>query len=323
MHAIVIAQPGPPNVLKMEKMPVPEITQTQALVKVMASGVNRPDILQRKGAYPPPPGASILPGLEIAGEIIALGDTVNNLAIGDQICALVAGGGYAQYCAVDASLCLPWPKGFDAKMAAALPETVFTVWTNLFDGGQLQRGERVLIHGGSSGIGTAAIQIAKAFDCEVATTVGSAAKVEFCKALGAELVINYRKEDFAEVVENWGKVDLILDMVGAEYFARNLRVLAPCGRLIVIATQSGSKAEIDLGQMMRQRQIITGSTLRPRTVAQKAAIAREVFVNIWPLLENGIIKPVIHAEFSLQDANLAHAMMEESQHIGKIMLINE
>ena len=323
MTCIEIVAPGGPEVLRPATRPVPATAEGEVLVKVAAAGVNRPDVLQRKGGYAPPPGASDIPGLELAGTVAALGGGVDGLAVGDRVCALVAGGGYAEYCPVPAPLALPVPKGFDMTMAAAVPETTFTVWTNVFERGRLKAGETLLVHGGSSGIGTTAIQLAHAFGAAVLTTVGNAEKAAACERLGARLAINYREQDFVEAVRQatgGAGVDLVLDMVGGDYIARNLEVLATEGRLVQIAFLQGSQVEFNFLPMMLKRLTITGSTLRPRTVAQKAAIAAALKQQVWPLMEAGTVKPVIHATLPLAEAARAHAMMEESRHIGKIVL---
>ncbi len=323
MTCIEIVAPGGPEVLRPATRPVPAPAEGEVLVKVAAAGVNRPDVLQRKGGYAPPPGASDIPGLELAGTVVALGAGVDGLAVGDRVCALVAGGGYAEYCPVPAPLALPLPKGFDMTMAAAVPETTFTVWTNVFERGRLKAGETLLVHGGSSGIGTTAIQLAHAFGAAVLTTVGNAEKAAACERLGAQLAINYREQDFVAAVREatgGAGVDLVLDMVGGDYIARNLEVLATEGRLVQIAFLQGSQVAFDFLPMMLKRLTITGSTLRPRTVAQKAAIAAALLKQVWPLMEAGTVKPVIHATLPLAEAGQAHAMMEESRHIGKIVL---
>jgi putative PIG3 family NAD(P)H quinone oxidoreductase len=324
MNAVEIAEFGPPEGLKPCSRPVPEPVHGEVLIKVAAAGVNRPDVMQRSGNYPPPPGASDLPGLEIAGTVAALGPGVSDLAVGDEVCALVAGGGYAEYCAAPAALCLPLPAGFSMIQAAALPETFFTVWTNVFQSGGLVGGESVLIHGGSSGIGTTAIQLAGAFGARVFTTAGSAEKCQVCENLGAERGINYRDEDFVAVVSDatgGNGVNVILDMVGGEYVMRNLKALAVEGRLVQIAVLNGPKvADFNILPVMMKRLTITGSTLRPRTVAQKAVIADELRSAVWPLLESGAVAPVIDSTFPLTEAASAHARMETSEHIGKIML---
>ena len=323
MTAIEISEPGGPEVLRPAKRPLPEPAAGEVLIRVEAAGVNRPDVLQRLGGYPPPPGASDIPGLEVAGEVVALGEGVESPALGERVTALVTGGGYAEYCAAPAAQCLPFPKGFDATAAAALPETYFTVWSNVFDRAGLQAGERFLVHGGSSGIGTTAIQLASAFGAEVYTTAGSPEKLEACRALGAKRAVNYREEDFVAVLkeESGGKgVDVILDMVGGDYIARDIKLLAPDGRLVFIAFLGGSKAEVDFLPVMLKRLKITGSTLRARDVAFKAAIAAQLQEKVWPLLEEGRVKPLIHSSFPLTGAAEAHRLMESSEHIGKIML---
>lgn len=323
MTAIEISSFGGPEVLKPAKRPVPQPVAGEVLIKVAAAGINRPDMLQRSGGYAPPPGASDLPGLEVAGEIVALGAGVTDWRVGDKTTALVAGGGYAEYCVAPAPQCLPVPKGFDMIHAAALPETFFTVWTNVFERGGLQAGETFLIHGGSSGIGTTAIQLAHQFGAKVITTVGSDEKAASCKQLGADLAINYRKADFvAEVLAATEKkgADLILDMVGGDYINRNLSCLAVDGRLVMIAFLQGAKAEVNFSQMMVKRQTITGSTLRPRSIAQKASIAAALKAKVWPLLDAGKVKPVLYKTFPLKDAVEAHRLMESSAHTGKIVL---
>ena len=323
MTAIEITEPGGPEVLRPAKRPLPEPAAGEVLIRVEAAGVNRPDVLQRLGGYPPPPGASDIPGLEVAGEVVARGEGVESPGLGERVTALVTGGGYAEYCAAPAAQCLPFPKGFDATAAAALPETYFTVWSNVFDRAGLQAGERFLVHGGSSGIGTTAIQLASAFGAEVYTTAGSPEKLEACRALGAKRAVNYREEDFVAVLkeESGGKgVDVILDMVGGDYIARDIKLLAPDGRLVFIAFLGGSKAEVDFLPVMLKRLKITGSTLRARDVAFKAAIAAQLQEKVWPLLEEGRVKPLIHSSFPLTGAAEAHRLMESSEHIGKIML---
>ncbi|MEM7441827.1 MAG: NAD(P)H-quinone oxidoreductase [Pseudomonadota bacterium] len=323
MTAIEIHEPGGPEVLRPTRLPIPELRPGEVLIEVAAAGVNRPDVLQRQGAYPPPAGASPLPGLEVAGTIVATNPNTGNWSIGDQVCALVAGGGYAQYCAAPAPQCLHIPEGLSMIEAAALPETFFTVWTNLFQRGRLTSGETVLIHGGSSGIGTTAIQLAKAAGATVIATAGSDDKCVACRELGADLAINYKSQDFvAEVAAatNSEGVNVVLDMVGGDYLSRNLKSLAVDGRHVSIAFLAGPKAELDLRPVMVRRLTLTGSTLRPRTVDQKAAIAEELHAQVWPLLENGTVRPVIHETMPLEQASRAHALMETSSHIGKIML---
>jgi NADPH:quinone reductase len=323
MTAIEIRQFGGPEALVPGRRPVPAPGAGEVLVAVEAAGVNRPDVLQRQGGYAPPPGATDIPGLEIAGRIVALGSGVTGWRVGDAVCALVAGGGYAEYCTAPAAQCLPPPKGYDMVRAAALPETFFTVWTNVFDRGRLQGGETFLVHGGTSGIGTTAIQLAKAFGARVFTTAGGAEKCAAAKRLGADLAIDYRTEDFVEAVtkatEGRG-VDVILDMVGGDYVARNLKILALEGRLVQIAFLKGSKVEINLMPLMLKRQTLTGSTLRPRSVAEKGVIAAALQTKVWPLLDAGRVAPVIHATFPLAQAADAHRLMESSAHIGKIVL---
>jgi putative PIG3 family NAD(P)H quinone oxidoreductase len=323
MTAIEISAPGGPEVLVPASRPLPQPGEGEVLVKVPAAGVNRPDCLQRQGSYPPPPGASDIPGLEIAGEVVALGGGVTDLKTGDKVCALVTGGGYAEYCAAPAVQCLPLPQGFSMAQAACLPETFFTVWVNVFQRSALKPGESFLVHGGTSGIGTTAIQLAKAFGCTVFTTAGSLEKVKACLKLGADHAINYRVEDFVEVVkaETGGKgVDVILDMVGGDYIPRDIKALADDGRLSFIAFLGGPKAEVNFAAVMMKRLTLTGSTLRARPVAVKAGLAAELKEKVWPLLDQGKIGPVMAASFPLAEAAKAHALMESSDHIGKIVL---
>jgi len=323
MTAIEIREPGGPDVLVPTSRPVPDPGTNEVLIRVAAAGVNRPDVLQRMGGYAPPPGASDIPGLEISGEVVAVGAEVNSHHVGENVMALVAGGGYAEYCTAPAAQCLPIPKGLDMIEAAAMPETFFTVWSNVFDRGRLKAGESILIHGGSSGIGTTAIQLARAFGAQVFVTAGSADKCAACEKLGAERAINYRDEDFVTVVRDATDgtgVDVVLDMVGGDYIARNIKALAPDGRLCQIAFLGGSKAEVDFLPVMLKRLTLTGSTLRPRPVAFKAAIARALTEKVWPLVEKGEVKPVIYKTLSLKEAVEAHHLMESSTHIGKIML---
>jgi NADPH2:quinone reductase len=315
---------GGPEVLKPATAPLPVPKPDEVLIRVLACGVNRPDVAQRKGHYPPPPGASLIIGLEAAGEVVALGDAVHGLRIGDHVAALTNGGAYAEYVATPASQCLPWPTGYDAIHAAALPETYFTVWANLFQGGRLKQGETALIHGGSSGIGVTAVQLATEFGARAIVTAGSAAKCDACVKLGAIAAINYREQDFVEEIKRLTEghgVDVILDMVGAPYIARNLRCLAMDGRLVQIAFLEGSKVEaFDFLHVMTRRLTITGSTMRPRTTAQKGAIAAELREKVWPVLDAGRRGPVIHAVFPMAEASEAHRLMETSAHIGTIML---
>ncbi len=309
--------------LELAQRPIPEPAAYQVLIKVAAAGVNRPDIMQRKGLYPPPVGASDILGLEIAGTVVALGSAVTNLNRGDTVCALVTGGGYAEYCLASAALCLPIPDGLTFVQVAALPETFFTVWSNVFDRAQLLQGETLLVHGGSSGIGTTAIQLATAFGAKVIVTAGSQEKCVRCLELGASVAINYREHDFVEAVlqatEKKG-VNVILDMMGGDYLPRNLECLAFDGRLVQIALQNGVKAHINLLPILLKRLTLTGSTLRARDDEFKERIAQQLYKNVWPLLATGQIKPIIHTTFSLADAANAHALMESSQHIGKIIL---
>ncbi len=323
MTAIEIVEPGGPEVLRPTERPRPEPELGEILVKVAAAGVNRPDCMQRAGGYPPPPGASDIPGLEVAGSIVALGDGVAEWSLGDEVCALVTGGGYAEYCVVPAPQALPLPRDFDMTRAAAVPETYFTVWTNVFERGRLDGGERFLIHGGASGIGTTAIQLGVAFGARVFATAGTAEKCAVCEKLGAERAINYREEDFVAVIgELTGGegADLIVDMVGGDYLERNLAALASEGRLVQIALQHGARAEINVLPLMVKRLTFTGSTLRPRTVEQKAAIATALLENVWPLLNEGRVGPVMDSTFPLAEAAQAHARMESGAHIGKIVL---
>lgn len=309
--------------LKTGKRPVPAPAAGQVLIKVDCAGVNRPDVMQRKGLYPAPPGASDIPGLEIAGTVAALGGQTSPLKIGEKICALVTGGGYAQYCLASSALCLPVPARLSMPEAAALPETFFTVWSNVFDRARLLPGETLLVHGGGSGIGTTAIQLAKAFHANVIVTAGSEVKCNFCAELGADAAINYQEQDFvAEIDRLTGSkgVDVILDMIGGDYFPRNLKCMAFDARLVQIALQNGVKSEINLLPVMLKRLTITGSTLRARDDRFKADIARNLHDNVWPLLAAGKIKPVIHSTFALHDAAAAHELMESGQHIGKIIL---
>ncbi|MGI4719283.1 MAG: NAD(P)H-quinone oxidoreductase [Janthinobacterium lividum] len=323
MRAIEITQPGKPDVLQLCERPTPTLKPGEVLIKVHAAGINRPDVLQRLGKYPVPPGASELPGLEVAGEIVDGDLAGTGFAQGDMVCALVQGGGYAEYCAAPAAQCLPIPAGLSALEAASLPETFFTVWTNVFDRARLAPGETLLVQGGTSGIGVTAIQLAAALGHRVFATAGSDEKCRACEQLGAERGINYRTEDFAAVVKELtgGKgVDVILDMVAGDYIPREIDCLADDGRIALIALLGGAKAEIDLGQVLRRRLHISGSTLRPRPVAFKAAIARSLRERVWPLFEQGRLKPVIHSTFPLAQAAEAHALMESSTHVGKIVL---
>ncbi len=314
---------GPADCMKLADGPVPTPQPGEVLIDVHYAGVNRPDVLQRSGSYPPPPGASPFIGLEVAGHVCAVAPDVTQWKVGDAVCALTAGGGYAEFCVAPAGHCLPVPKGLSLLEAASLPENFFTVWSNVFDRGRLQAGESFLVHGGSSGIGLTAIQLAKAFGATVYTTVGNAEKVAFCEKIGADVVLNYREQDFA--AEIWTRtakkgVNLILDMVGGPYIARNLKSLALEGRLVQIAFLQESKVDIDCMPIMIKRLTFTGSTLRPRSVVEKTAIAQALQTRVWPLIEAGSIKPVVHQTFALGDAHRAHELMESSRHIGKIML---
>lgn len=323
MTAIEVKQPGGPDVLVPVERPTPAPAAGEVLIEVAGAGVNRPDVFQRLGRYPPPPGITDIPGLEVSGRIVEVAADVRDFRVGDTVCALVAGGGYAEYCVAPAPQCLPVPRGLDVVAAAAIPETFFTVWTNVFERGRLLAGESILIHGGSSGIGTTAIQLARAFGARVFATAGSAEKCAACEGLGAERCINYRDDDFVAVVreQTAGRgVDVVLDMVGGAYFARNIDVLAPEGRLVEIATLHGAIAEFNIHTMMQRRLTITGSTLRARPIADKGAIAAAVRRNVWPLLESGAVKPIIHATFPLREAAEAHRVMESSAHIGKLVL---
>lgn len=320
MQAVEIARPGGPDVLTLTTRPRPEARAGEVLIRLAWAGVNRPDTLQRAGSYAPPPGASDLPGLEGAGEIVALGAGVGNWQVGDQVCALLPGGGYAEYVTTPAAHCLPIPAGMALREAACLPETFFTVWSNVFRRGALKGGERFLVHGGSSGIGTTAIQLARAFGARVFATAGSAEKCAVCERLGAERAINYREEDFVEVLHAEGGADLILDMVGGDYLPRNVRALADDGRLVQIAFLQGPKVELNFAQLMMRRLTITGSTLRPQGDLAKARIAEDLRRQVWPLLDAGRIAPVIDSEFALAEAAAAHERLENADHIGKIVL---
>ena len=323
MKHIEIGEFGGPDVLQLIEGGAPAPDKSQVLIRVAAAGINRPDVMQRQGKYPPPPGASAIPGLEIAGEVIETGNAVSWPKSGDQVCALVTGGGYAELAVAEAPLCLPVPTALTPIEAAALPETFFTVWSNLFDRAGLKQGESVLIHGGSSGIGTTAIQLAKAFGATVFTTAGNEEKCRVCRELGADLAINYKEEDFADVCRNAtdGKgMDVILDMVAGDYTNRNIAAAAVEGRYVIIAGLRGFSAKVSIRSIMLKRLVITGSTLRPRPVGFKAAIAAGLREQVWPLLESGRVKPIIHTVLPLSKANEGHRLMESSRHIGKIML---
>jgi NADPH:quinone reductase len=323
MTVVEIAAPGGPEQLKAAVRPIPQPGEGEVLVRVEAAGVNRPDVMQRQGRYPPPPGASDLPGMEIAGEIVALGAKVSGLSVGDKITSLLPGGGYAAYAVAAAPLCMPIPTGLSMVEAAAIPETYLTVWTNLFERGGCKSGDIVLIHGGTSGIGTTAIQLAKAWGARVYATAGTEKKARACEALGAVRGIDYKTEDFVEIMRAETKghgVDITLDMVAGSYVQRNLDIAAVEGRVVTISLLGGSRAEINMGMVLMKRLTLTGSTLRSRTVAQKAAVADAVRKNVWPLLAAGRVRPVIFATFPLAEASEAHRLMETSNHIGKIVL---
>ena len=323
MTVIEISVPGGPEVLTPAERPVPQLAEGEMLIRVAAAGVNRPDLMQRQGNYPPPPGASDIPGLEVAGTVAALGDGVTGWAVGDAVCALLAGGGYAEYAAVSALQCLPLPAGVSMVEAAALPETLFTCWTNLIDGGHLAAGQTVLIHGGSSGIGTTGIQLAKALGAKVFVTAGSAEKCAACLKLGADLAIDYKTQDFVAAVKDATAkrgVDIVLDMVGGDYIRRNIEILAQGGRHVSIATQGGIEATIPIFRVMQKRLILTGSTLRPRSAAEKGAIASRLHEIVWPMIAEGRLKPLVHAQYLLEQAAEAHRALEGGDHIGKIVL---
>jgi len=321
MTAIEIREPGGPEVLTPVRRLLPQPAEDEVLIRVAAAGVNRPDCLQRQGLYPPPPGASDLPGLEVAGTIAAMGAKVDGMEIGDKVCALLTGGGYAGYSTTPAVQCLPVPDGLDLTQAASLPETFFTVWSNLFDRAHLADGETVLIHGGASGIGSTAIQLARVFGCRVYATVGSDEKRAFCEELGAERVVNYHDENFFDVInETAGGVDIILDIVGGKYLDANIRLLRPDGRLVIIAVLGGATAELNLARVLLKRLLITGSTLRSREPAFKGAIAASLKDKVWPKLAEGSIRPVVQATFPLAEAARAHAVLDENRAIGKIVL---
>ncbi|MBL0899937.1 MAG: NAD(P)H-quinone oxidoreductase [Reyranella sp.] len=320
MTCVEISKPGGPEVLVPTTRSVPQPGAGEILTKVAATAVNRPDIAQRAGLYPPPPGASDLPGLEAAGTVAALGDGVTGWKVGDAICALTPGGSYAEYCIVPAPQCLPPPKGFDMLKAAALPENYFTVWHNLFERGQLKAGESVLIHGGASGIGTTAIQLAKAFGATVFTTVRNEGKAKAVRALGADHAVIYKDNDWAAEIARTGKVDVVLDMVAGDYIPKNISLLKQDGRLVIIALQRGATAELSAGAVMVNRLTITGSTLRPQSVANKGRMAQGLKDKVWPLLETGKVKPIIYKTFPLKDAAGAHAELERADHVGKVMM---
>ncbi len=323
MNVVEIREPGGPEVLELGTRPIPQPGYGEILITVAAAGVNRADCLQRAGSYPPPTGTTDIPGLEASGKVAAVGPGVSRYTVGDEVCALVSGGGYAEYCLAAADNTLPLPDGIDAVAAGALPEAYFTVWSNLYDRAWLRDGERLLVHGGSSGIGTAALQLASALGSRVFATAGTSKKCAACVVLGAERAINYRDEDFVEVIlELTGGegVDVILDMVGGDYLRRNLKALRDNGRLVHIATQAGHKAEISLAPIMAKGAYVTGSRLRPRSIEEKVQIAKQLERVVWPLLAQRRIKPVIDTTFALDSADQAHALMESSEHVGKILL---
>jgi NADPH:quinone reductase len=324
MTAVEIREPGPPQVLRAVQRPIPEPGRGEVLIRVAAAGVNRPDVLQRKGAYPPPPGVTDIPGLEVAGEVEAVGEGVPEPAVGAKVCALIAGGGYAQYAVAPAVQCLPVPPSLTLEEAAAIPETFFTVWLNVFERARLQRGETLLVHGGSSGIGTTAILLGKAFDARVIVTCGTAQKCAACRELGADVAINYREGDFVEATLRATEArgaNVILDMVGGDYVARNATAAAVEGRMALIAVQGGAKAELDLRPFMVKRLTLTASTLRAQPIANKGRIAAALRQHVWPLFGTRGLKPVIYARFPLADAAGAHRLMESDAHIGKIVLL--
>lgn len=322
MRCVEISEPGGPDVLKVVERPIPSPGANQVLIKVVAAGVNRPDVIQRMGQYPAPAGASDLPGLEVSGTVVGVGENIKHLSTGDEVCALLSGGGYAEYAVADETTCLPIPAGLTLIESAGLPETTFTVWHNVFERGDLKTGESLLVHGGSSGIGTMAIQMAKAQGCEVIVTAGANDKCQACSSLGADLAINYREEDFLEIIRNRPTkgVNVILDMVGGDYLPKNLKCLRPDGRLVMIAFLKGSKVETDFMALMLKRLTITGSTLRSRSLDVKGAIAQSVLEHVWPWLSDGLVKPRIDRILPLSSAVKAHKCMENGEHIGKILL---
>ena len=323
IECIEITEFGGPDKLVIAKRAMPQIKNNELLIKVKAAGVNRPDIMQRQGLYPPPPGATDIPGLEVAGEIVAIDSKDNHFKIGDKVCALVSGGGYSSYCVAPIQQTLPIPRGLSFVEAAAIPETFFTVWSNIFDRGQLKRNDKILIHGGASGIGTTAIQLAKSFGAKVYTTVGSDKKCNIMKKLGAELAINYNNYDFEEEIykhTNGEGVNIILDIIGANYFNKNLNVLSKNGKLLIIAFQGGYENKLNLLPILTKWLTVSGSTLRPRSIEEKGLIAKNLYEKVWPLIEKKVVLPQIYGSYNLKDANKAHTMVESSQHIGKIIL---
>jgi putative PIG3 family NAD(P)H quinone oxidoreductase len=323
MDCIEISKYGGPENLLISKREIPQISKDELLIKVEAAGVNRPDIMQREGLYPPPPGASDIPGLEVSGQIVAINSNNSNFKAGDKVCALVSGGGYSSYCIAPIKQTLPVPEGLSYIEAAAIPETFFTVWANVFDRGNLKDNDKILIHGGASGIGTTAIQLAKNFGAKVFTTVGSDEKCKIMKKLGAELAINYNNNDFEKVITEYTReegVNIILDIIGAEYFNKNLNILSKNGKLIIIAFQGGFEDKINLLPILKKWLTITGSTLRPRSIDEKGIIANKLYEKVWPLIEKKVVMPQIYGTYNLKDASKAHALVESSQHIGKIIL---
>jgi len=323
IDCIEIIKYGGPENLVMTKRDTPQIKKNELLIKVEAAGVNRPDIMQRQGLYPPPPGASDIPGLEVAGEVVAINTNKSRFKIGDKVCALVSGGGYSSYCIAPIEQTLPIPKGLSYIEAAAIPETFFTVWANVFDRGKLTKNDTILIHGGASGIGTTAIQLASSFGAKVFTTVGSEEKCNKMKELGAELAINYNRDDFEKVINEYTNnkgINIILDIIGASYFNKNLNILSKNGKLLIIAFQGGYEDKLNLLPILKKWLTVTGSTLRPRSVEEKGLIANQLYEKVWPLIEKKVVLPQIYGSYKLKDANKAHTLVESSQHIGKIVL---
>ena len=323
IDCIEIIKYGGPENLVMTKRDTPQIKKNELLIKVEAAGVNRPDIMQRQGLYPPPPGASDIPGLEVAGEVVAINTNKSRFKIGDKVCALVSGGGYSSYCIAPIEQTLPIPKGLSYIEAAAIPETFFTVWANVFDRGKLTKNDTILIHGGASGIGTTAIQLASSFGAKVFTTVGSEEKCNKMKELGAELAINYNNDDFEEIINKYTNnegINIILDIIGADYFNKNLNILSKNGKLLIIAFQGGFENKLNLLPILKKWLTVTGSTLRPRSVEEKGLIANQLYEKVWPLIEKKVVLPQIYGSYKLKDANKAHTLVESSQHIGKIVL---
>ena len=323
IDCIEIIKYGGPENLVMTKRDTPQIKKNELLIKVEAAGVNRPDIMQRQGLYPPPPGASDIPGLEVAGEVVAINTNKSRFKIGDKVCALVSGGGYSSYCIAPIKQTLPIPKGLSYIEAAAIPETFFTVWANVFDRGKLTKNDTILIHGGASGIGTTAIQLASSFGAKVFTTVGSEEKCNKMKELGAELAINYNRDDFEKIINEYTNnkgINIILDIIGASYFNKNLNILSKNGKLLIIAFQGGYEDKLNLLPILKKWLTVTGSTLRPRSVEEKGLIANQLYEKVWPLIEKKVVLPQIYGSYKLKDANKAHTLVESSQHIGKIVL---